>query len=107
MKIQATIIAKYLLEIVRKINEKLTANIEEVNKMPKSLASVADAMTTFMDMLGSTKETQRKIILQGEFDEFPDDTDMHYTARLAEMLNEFSEELQSAGNDVDSATQYN
>ncbi|KAL8556846.1 hypothetical protein ACS0TY_004352 [Phlomoides rotata] len=103
MKIQATIIAKCLPEIVRKINEKLTANIEEVNKMPKSLASVADAMSTFMDMLCSAKETLRKIILQGEFDEFPDDTDMHCTARLSEMLNKFSEELQSAaGNDADS-----
>ncbi|KAL8556847.1 hypothetical protein ACS0TY_004353 [Phlomoides rotata] len=103
MKIQATIIAKCLPEIVRKINENLTANIEEKSKMPKSLASVADAMSTFMDMLCSAKETLRKIILQGEFDEFPDDTNMHCTARLSEMINKFSEELQSAvGNDADS-----
>ncbi|KAL8543684.1 hypothetical protein ACS0TY_004304 [Phlomoides rotata] len=103
MKIQATIIAKCLPEIVRKINENLTANIQEKSKMPKSLASVADAMSTFMDMLCSAKETLRKIILQGEFDEFPDDTNMHCTARLSEMLNKFSEELQSAvGNDADS-----
>ncbi|KAL8556797.1 hypothetical protein ACS0TY_004310 [Phlomoides rotata] len=95
MKIQATIIVKCLPEIVRKINEKLNGHVEELNKMPKHLTSMAEAMTTFMQILGSAKESLRKIILQGEFDEYPDAADMHCTARLAEMLNKFSEELQS------------
>ncbi|KAL8556845.1 hypothetical protein ACS0TY_004351 [Phlomoides rotata] len=95
MKIQATIIVKCLPEIVRKINEKLNGHVEELNKMPKHLTSMAEAMSTFMQILGSAKESLRKILLQGEFDEYPDAADMHCTARLAEMLNKFSEELQS------------
>ncbi|PKI12173.1 hypothetical protein CRG98_049519, partial [Punica granatum] len=35
MQIQATIVAKCLPEIVRKINEKLNINVAELNKMPK------------------------------------------------------------------------
>ncbi|KAL0331269.1 UNVERIFIED_CONTAM: Dynamin-related protein 4C [Sesamum angustifolium] len=87
VKIQATIIVKCLPEIVRKINDKLSANIEDLNKLPKHLNSVAEAMTTFMHILGSAKESLRKIILQGQFDEYPDSAEMHCTARLAEMFN--------------------
>ncbi|KAL0331231.1 UNVERIFIED_CONTAM: Dynamin-related protein 4C [Sesamum angustifolium] len=68
-----------------KINDKLSANIEDLNKLPKHLNSVAEAMTTFMHILGSAKESLRKIILQGQFDEYPDSAEMHCTARLAEM----------------------
>ncbi|KAL0304727.1 UNVERIFIED_CONTAM: Dynamin-related protein 4C [Sesamum angustifolium] len=95
VKIQATIIVKCLPEIVRKINDKLSANIEDLNKLPKHLNSVAEAMTTFMHILGSAKESLRKIILQGQFDEYPDSAEMHCTARLAEMFNQYSTDLQS------------
>ncbi|KAL0331230.1 UNVERIFIED_CONTAM: Dynamin-related protein 4C [Sesamum angustifolium] len=78
-----------------KINDKLSANIEDLNKLPKHLNSVAEAMTSFMHILGSAKESLRKIILQGEFDEYPDSAEMHCTARLAEMLNQYSTDLQS------------
>ncbi|KAK6158201.1 hypothetical protein DH2020_005515 [Rehmannia glutinosa] len=95
VKIQATIIVKCLPEIARKINDKLSANLDELNKLPKNLTSVAEAMTTFMHILGNAKESLRKILVQGEFDEYPDVLEMHGTARLAEMLNMYSEELLS------------
>ncbi|XP_057803261.1 dynamin-related protein 4C-like [Salvia miltiorrhiza] len=79
--IQANIIVKCLPEIVRKINEKLSANVEELNKMPKHLSSIAEVMTSFTNILGSARESLRKILLQGEFDEFPSNDDMHATAK--------------------------
>ncbi|KAG6388295.1 hypothetical protein SASPL_153497 [Salvia splendens] len=101
--IQANIIVKCLPEVVRKINEKLSANLEELNKMPQHLSSISEAMTAFMNILCSARESLRKILLQGEFDEYPADDNMHSSARLAEMLNKYSEELRSAksgdGND--------
>ncbi|XP_047965754.1 dynamin-related protein 4C-like [Salvia hispanica] len=97
--IQANIIVKCLPDIVRKINEKLSANVEELNKMPKNMSSVGEAMTAFMNILGSARESLRKILLRGEFDEYPTDDDMHATARLAEMMNKYSEELRSAKTD--------
>ncbi|KAL8064158.1 hypothetical protein ABFX02_01G073100 [Erythranthe guttata] len=96
VKIQATIIVKCLPGIVTKINEKLSANVEELNKLPKHLTSVSEAMTTFMYILGCAKESLRKILIRGEFDEYPDEKEMHGTARVFEMLNKYSKELQSA-----------
>ncbi|GFQ04817.1 dynamin-related protein 4c [Phtheirospermum japonicum] len=72
VKIQAAIIVKCLPDIVRKINDKLSANLEELNKLPNHLTSVAEAMTTFLHILGSAKESLRKLLLQGKFDEYPD-----------------------------------
>ncbi|KAF6136528.1 hypothetical protein GIB67_020591 [Kingdonia uniflora] len=52
-------------------------------------------MTAFMRILVSSKDTLKKIMVRGEFDEYPDEVNMHCTARMAEMLDEYSKELQS------------
>ncbi|KAF4359858.1 hypothetical protein G4B88_020379 [Cannabis sativa] len=46
-----------------------------------------------MKIIGGVKESLRKVLLRGEFDEFPNDNKMHCKARLVEMLNGFSDEL--------------
>ncbi|KAI8025037.1 Dynamin-related protein 4C [Camellia lanceoleosa] len=96
VQIQATMLAKCLPDIVRKINEKLNSDISELSRMPPNLSSVAEAMTAFMRIIGLSMESLRKILSRGEFDEYPDDKNMHCTVRLAEMLNEYSEELQKS-----------
>ncbi|OWM86122.1 hypothetical protein CDL15_Pgr010946 [Punica granatum] len=93
IQIQATIVAKCLPEIVRKINEKLHNNVAELNKMPKVLSTVAEAMTAFMQIMGSAKDSLRKILLRGEYDEYPHEKQMHGTARFVEMLDRFANEL--------------
>ncbi|KAJ9147989.1 hypothetical protein P3X46_030088 [Hevea brasiliensis] len=92
-QIQATIIAKCLPDIARSINEKLNASISELNKMPRTPSSPAEAMTAFIGIVGSAKESLRKILIRGEFDEYLNDHQMHCTARLVEMLNLYSYEL--------------
>ncbi|PIN07240.1 Vacuolar sorting protein VPS1, dynamin [Handroanthus impetiginosus] len=99
VRIQATIIRRCLPEIVRKINDKLSANVQELNKLPKHLNSVAEAMTSFLQILGSAKETLRKILIQGEFDDYPDAPEMHCTARLREMFDKYSNEVRSKNDD--------
>ncbi|XP_058226127.1 dynamin-related protein 4C-like [Rhododendron vialii] len=94
--IQATIISKCLPEIVRKINDKLNSSMSELNKMPQHLSSVSEAMTVFMRIIGFSKESLRKILMRGEFDEYPEDRKMHCTARLVEMLNQYAGELQKS-----------
>ncbi|KAL3742170.1 hypothetical protein ACJRO7_017625 [Eucalyptus globulus] len=94
-QIQATMMAKYLPEIVTKINDKLDTNIAELERMPKNLSSVEDAMMAFMEIMGSAKESLRKFLLRGEIDEFLDEEDMPCTARLAEMLNQYYDELRN------------
>ncbi|KAF7840369.1 dynamin-related protein 4C-like [Senna tora] len=50
-------------------------------------------MTAFMHIVGLVKETLRKILLRGEFDEYPDQKSMHCTARLVEKLNSYSKRI--------------
>ncbi|KAK3441344.1 hypothetical protein EUGRSUZ_B01391 [Eucalyptus grandis] len=98
-QIQAIMMAKCFPEIVQKINDKLNANVTELEKLPKNLSSVTEAMMAFMQILCLAKESLRKILLRGEFDEYPEEN-MHCTPRLVEMLNQYSDELQNcAGND--------
>ncbi|XP_010264116.1 PREDICTED: dynamin-related protein 4C [Nelumbo nucifera] len=93
VELQAASLAKCLPDIVKKIDEKLNLNVSEFNKLPQNLSSAGEAMAAFMWIIGSTKESLRKILVRAEFDEFPDDKYMHCTARLAEKLNEYSEKL--------------
>ncbi|PHU05652.1 Dynamin-related protein 4C [Capsicum chinense] len=93
VRIQATIISKCLPDIVRKINDKLAANVTELNRLPKHLSSVAEALTAFMRILSSSKDSLKKILVRGEFDGYPDEKEMHCTARLVEMLDQYSNEL--------------
>ncbi|KAI3705482.1 hypothetical protein L1987_75720 [Smallanthus sonchifolius] len=90
VEIQSTIISKCLPDIVKKINDKLTGYVGELNKLPRKMTSVAEAMTVFMRIIGLVKESLRKILIRGEFDV----KSMHCTARLSEMLNEYSVKLQ-------------
>lgn len=93
VQIQASSIAKNLPDIVRSINEKLSENLSELEKLPQNLTSIAEAMTAFMRIIGSAKETLKNILVRGEFEEYQEDKSMHCTARLVEMLNQFSDEL--------------
>ncbi|KAL0312586.1 UNVERIFIED_CONTAM: Dynamin-related protein 4C [Sesamum radiatum] len=95
VQIQATIIVKCLPDIVKKINDKLSSNLDDLNKLPRNMSSVAEAMTAFVHILGGAKESLKKILLRGEFDEYLDVKEMHCTARLAEMLDQYSKEMQS------------
>ncbi|KAF8365221.1 hypothetical protein HHK36_032772 [Tetracentron sinense] len=106
VQIQANSISRCLPDIVKKINDKLNQNMSELKKMPNHLSSVADALTAFMGILGSAKESFRKIFIRGEFDEYPNDKEMHCTARLAEMLNELSKELQLKCESNDSGDEF-
>ncbi|PHU05655.1 putative dynamin-related protein 4A [Capsicum chinense] len=91
--IHATIISKPLPDIERKINDKLSTNLAELNRLPQHLNSMAEALSTFMRILSSFKDSLKKILLRGEFDEYPEESEMHCSTRLVEMLHQFSDEL--------------
>ncbi|KAI3520560.1 hypothetical protein L1887_10009 [Cichorium endivia] len=95
VEIQSTIISKCLPDIVSKINDKLTGYVDQLNKLPRKMTSIAEAMTALMRIIGSVKESLRKILIRGEFEEYPDVRSMHGTARLSEMLDEYSAKLQA------------
>ncbi|GAB4833643.1 hypothetical protein Ancab_031889, partial [Ancistrocladus abbreviatus] len=72
--------------------------------MPQSFNSVAEALTTFMRILSTTKESLKMIFIRGEYDEYPDDKEMHCSTHLAEMLNRCSNELQGKGEEENEPT---
>ncbi|KAL8151005.1 hypothetical protein V2J09_020813 [Rumex salicifolius] len=93
---KASIIAKSLPSITRQINDKLNSNIVALNEMPRNFTSAADAMTGFVRILGSTKDSLRKILIAGEFDDFRDEAKMHCTSRLAELMDGYFNNLQQS-----------
>ncbi|XP_010533947.1 PREDICTED: dynamin-related protein 4C-like [Tarenaya hassleriana] len=95
MQIQGVMIGRCLPDIVRKINEKMDNSILELGKMPKAMSSAGEAMVTFMGIIGYVKESLVKILIQGDFSEYPDDRNMHCTARMADMLDRFSVDIQA------------
>ncbi|CAL9238062.1 unnamed protein product [Arabidopsis halleri] len=88
-------ITRCLPDIVQRINEKMDNSTAELNKLPKVMTSTREALFTLLHIIGSTKESLIKILVQGDFSEFPDDQSMHSTARLADMLGQFSANLQA------------
>ncbi|KAK9735792.1 hypothetical protein RND81_04G228200 [Saponaria officinalis] len=120
VQIQGHIISKCLPNIVKQINDKLAANVEELNKLPRLLSSDQEVMTVFMHVMGLVKESLIKILIRGKYDEINDEIDdeindeiddeinddideeinaveMHGIARLADMLNTTSDKLHSVG----------
>ncbi|KAE8686620.1 Dynamin-related protein 4C [Hibiscus syriacus] len=93
VQVQANIIAKCLPEIVKKISAKLDANVSELEKMPNAFSSIAEATQTLIRIIGEVKESLKKFLWRGEFDEYPDDNTKLGTARLVEMLDKFSDDL--------------
>ncbi|THU70050.1 hypothetical protein C4D60_Mb08t20940 [Musa balbisiana] len=94
-QIQTASIAKCLPDIAKKINDKLNRNIAELEQMPQHLSTIADAVRAFMRILGASKESLRKLLIRGDFEEFSDDVDMHATARVADMHIHYANQLPS------------
>lgn len=93
VQIQANIISKCLPDIVKKINMKLNANVSELNSLPQKVSTVPEAIATFMRIVGLSRESLKDLFVRGEFGEYPDDKNMHCSARLAEFLDKFLEEI--------------
>ncbi|RAL39963.1 hypothetical protein DM860_008103 [Cuscuta australis] len=87
VSIQENIISKCLPDIVKKIQDKLAANLEELNALPKTIASVGEGFAALIRILNSTKRSLTKLLVTGDFGEYPEDTEMHIIAKLMEMLN--------------------
>jgi GTP-binding protein EngB required for normal cell division len=93
MQIQAAIIAKCLPDIVKQINDRLSRSSAELDQMPPDLTSVADAVRAFFHIVKRACTSLEKILVRGEFDEYPEDRHFHGTARIAEMLNAYAKKL--------------
>ncbi|KAL6288829.1 hypothetical protein ACE6H2_006339 [Prunus campanulata] len=86
--------------IVSSYNERIRPMLDAIDKLRNLMA-----MTAVTQIIGTSKESLKKILVRGEFDEFPDDKHMHCTARLVEMLNKCSDQLHER-NESDSKSNF-
>ncbi|KAL5209359.1 hypothetical protein ABZP36_004982 [Zizania latifolia] len=93
MQIQSAIIAKCLPDIVKQINDRLSRSSAELDQMPPDLNNVADAVRVFFHIVKQVCASLEKLLVRGEFDEFPEDRHLHGTARIAEMMNGYLKRL--------------
>ncbi|KAK9168318.1 hypothetical protein Syun_000458 [Stephania yunnanensis] len=93
VKIQSIIIGKCFPETIKNIDAKLAQSLQQLRSLPRKLNNLTEAMTAFVQIVGSAKDSLSKLLLRGEFDEYPDDASMYCPARMAEKLNAYSEEL--------------
>ncbi|KAJ4880580.1 Dynamin-related protein 4C [Raphanus sativus] len=81
--------------IVMKIDEKLDKSVVELSKLPAVITCEREAWMTLTDIIRSVESLLKLLIIQGEYSEYPDDLNMHCSARLADMLIKFSNDLQA------------
>ncbi|KAG5583120.1 hypothetical protein H5410_053747 [Solanum commersonii] len=81
--------------LLSKIDKSMVGVPVLAQKLPQHLSSVTEALTAFMRILSSFKKSIKKILVRGEFDEYPEEKEMHCTAKLVEMLDQYSNELHS------------
>nr|GFA26743.1 dynamin-related protein 4C-like [Tanacetum cinerariifolium] len=75
-------------------------NYDPRSKIIKRLStiSVAEAMAIFMRIVNFIKESLRKILIIGGFEEYLDVKSMNCSARFSEILNDYSVKLQVTAN---------
>nr|XP_043620144.1 dynamin-related protein 4C-like [Erigeron canadensis] len=86
-------LSKSLHLILKKINEDLNITVLAQNKLEKQFTTISEAMPTFLHISKMSEKSLAKIVVSCEFDDFLDDTQMHCSARLSNMLNEFLKNL--------------
>lgn len=92
---QLAIISKRLYGIVRKINEELNMCVLKQNKLQQHFTTISEAIPIFIQVIKMSMKSFSKIAISFEFDDFPDETQMHCSTRLLEMLQLFTNSLRT------------
>ncbi|PKI51667.1 hypothetical protein CRG98_027969 [Punica granatum] len=86
-------------QMVDKTGHRTLGVVTKADKAPEGLFEkvTADDVNIglgYVCIMGSAKDSLSKILLRGEYDEYPHEKQMHGTARFIEMLDRFANELQ-------------
>ncbi|GLJ35683.1 hypothetical protein SUGI_0717060 [Cryptomeria japonica] len=100
MQIQAMSISKCLPDILKKIDPTLSKRQSELNALPRNFSNYAEAMIEFMRLMDSIKGMLHKLLVQGDIELFPDETEMHCIACLYKMFESYSHDLSSSFNNT-------
>ena len=104
-KIQSDMVKGCLPRIQKQLNEAFHRRNQQIANLPKGIKSDADARSTFFLVQNNILATLTQIVRDGNFEKFPDDATLHYTARLHEMFLKFADDLHEAGSSLKDQSQ--
>ncbi|KAG2410317.1 Dynamin-related protein [Vigna angularis] len=86
-------LALVVAPIVSSYNERIRPVLDAMENLRRLNIAKEGIQLPSIVVVGLTRETLIKILLRGEFDEYPEERNMHCTARLVEMLDSYSHDL--------------
>ncbi|KAH9291961.1 hypothetical protein KI387_042849 [Taxus chinensis] len=93
MQIQTKRISKCFPDIVKNIEDTLSQRQSELSSLPQQVSNPMEAMVVFLRLMNGVKDCLNRLLIEGDFSEFSEETEMHCTARLKEMFDGFYNEL--------------
>lgn len=97
MHIQAESIGRLLPRIVADIDKAYTSKRQMLEIIPQGASSPVEAHMLFIRLLESLKDTMQEVLVRGNVEVFPDNEQLHFTARMHEHAMAYAERLRVAG----------
>ena len=95
--IQAQMVRGCLPKIFKDMSDVLYGRRQELNLLPKGVTDGVEAGVVFSQVQNKRMKTLVQLVREGNFESFPDEKRMHYTARLHELFQKFADDLHNAG----------
>jgi GTP-binding protein EngB required for normal cell division len=96
-KIQSDVVKGCLPQIHKQMCDALHKRRQQLDNLPKGIVSNYDAIQVFLQVQNQRLGMLTQLVRDGNFDLFPDNLHLHYTARLHEKFMKFAEDLHKAG----------
>lgn len=96
-KIQSDMVKGCLPGIQKQMYDALQKRRQQLNNLPKGIVSHSDAFLVFLHLQHQRVTTLTQLVRDGNFELFPEELHLHYTARLHEKFMKFAEDLHKAG----------
>ncbi|KAG0619429.1 hypothetical protein M758_4G139100 [Ceratodon purpureus] len=96
-KIQSDMVKGCLPRIHKQMCDALQKRRQQLNNLPKGIASDNDAILIFLQIQNRRLDMLTQLVRDGDFELFPENLHLHYTARLHEKFMKFADDLHKAG----------
>lgn len=96
-RIQSDMVKGCLPRIHKQLCDALQKRRQQLDNLPKRIVSDNDAFLVFLQVQQQRLNTLTQLVRDGNFELFPDNLHLHYTARLHEKFMKFAEDLHKAG----------
>ncbi|KAG0561847.1 hypothetical protein KC19_9G097200 [Ceratodon purpureus] len=96
-KIQSDMVKECLPRIQKQMFEALHKRNQQLSNLPRGIKSDMDARSAFFQVQNKILTILSQVVRDGNFEEFPSDAHLHYTARLHQKFQTFADDLHKTG----------